>query len=465
KWGLGFARREYTPTYRGYPFPLGLRKWGLGFARREYTPTYRGFDSFVGFWTHTKYNYNHTSCEFYRHFICGDDSRHNTDFTANGTGVYSTHHFTDRSLHLIDTHSTLQPLFLYVSYQVIHHSLLYLMEAPPPHEFPDMFGHIESDQRKTVARMIYSIDQSIGAVSSGYTIAKCLIIVSWCSSAIIVAVALVRIQYTPTNTTTGKHFNIRTPALIWSPLLTKSGYVSDAIVDVTDLFPTVLEAIDGTDSFADERDIYGTNRRSQWGALSNNDRPMRWELIYNVDPVYNVSAIRWHDWKLMQNSPFALTAYRSAPVAYSANASTKGQWFKTRQTMDRVSCKSYDVLSRMNRAPDYEALSDVVVECGRPTPVATDDANDCPIGQLCLYNLRYDPCKHHNLINETDPEFVQFLWNKLVTFNGTSVPPLSLEQLDPRADPSLHNNRWINWLDTGEQADQVDGSVANKVEL
>ncbi|CAG2179296.1 unnamed protein product [Oppiella nova] len=212
---------------------------------------------------------------------------------------------------------------------------------------------------------------------------------------------------------------------------------------------------------ADERDIYG---RSQWSALSNNDRPVRQQLIYNVNPVYDVSAIRWHDWKLMQNSPLALTAYRSAPVAYSTNASTKGQSFKRRQTMDRVSCKSYDVLSRMDRAPDYEALSDAVVECG-PTPVATDAANDCPKGQLCLYNLRHDPCEYHNLIAETDPEFVRFLWNKLVTFNGTSVPPLSLVPLDPRADPSLHNNRWTNWLDTGEQADQVDGSIANKVEL
>ncbi|CAG2172948.1 unnamed protein product, partial [Oppiella nova] len=104
---------QYLKQYNYSTHMVG--KWGLGFARREYTPTYRGFDSFVGFWTHSKCNYNHTSCETYRHLVCGDDSRHNTDFTANGTGVYSTHHFTDLSLHLIDTHNTAQPLFLYVA--------------------------------------------------------------------------------------------------------------------------------------------------------------------------------------------------------------------------------------------------------------------------------------------------------------------------------------------------------------
>ncbi|CAG2182277.1 unnamed protein product, partial [Oppiella nova] len=110
--------------------------------------------------------------------------------------------------------------------------------------------------------MIYSTDQSIGAVVERLHYRQML------DNSILVVVSdnSGRIRVNPgTNwpfKTTPQIFyglhegDMRTPALIWSPLLTKSGYVSDAIVDVTDLLPTVLEAIDGTDSLADERDIY-----------------------------------------------------------------------------------------------------------------------------------------------------------------------------------------------------------------
>ncbi|CAG2174512.1 unnamed protein product [Oppiella nova] len=107
----------------------------------------------------------------------------------------------------------------------------------------------------------------------------------------------------------GRSDDVRTPALIWSSLLTKSGYVSDAIVDVTDLLPTVLEAIDGTDSLADERDIYGTNRRSQWSALSNNDRPVRRELIYN--PKKDTLMSFWYRSRRSKRAVLCLEAYQT----------------------------------------------------------------------------------------------------------------------------------------------------------
>ena len=36
---------------------------------------------------------------------------------------------------------------------------------------------------------------------------------------------------------------IRVPAFIWSPLLNKTGYVSNALIHVSDVLPTLLDAI------------------------------------------------------------------------------------------------------------------------------------------------------------------------------------------------------------------------------
>lgn len=38
-------------------------KWHLGFFKKEYTPTYRGFESHTGFWTGHHDYYDHTAEE------------------------------------------------------------------------------------------------------------------------------------------------------------------------------------------------------------------------------------------------------------------------------------------------------------------------------------------------------------------------------------------------------------------
>ncbi|CAG2174049.1 unnamed protein product, partial [Oppiella nova] len=315
-------------------------------------------------------------------------------------------------------HNLSEPLFLYVPHQSVHSSgFNFTLEVPQ--EYIDMFAYIESDIRRQLAAVVYAMDESIGAVVEALHSKQML------------------------------ENSIRVPAFIWSPLLNKSGYVSDAIIHVTDLLPTVLDVINGTGMLYDQRvPIYG---KSQWKTLSNDDLPVRTEIIHNVDPVWSISAIRWYDWKLIQN--FTFYEYQYVPEkalkmlpplgSYSSPFNANNQSFQSLQSMDRLNSKSYQVLRQMNRRPDYEVLKGSVVECG----TTLSQALHCTDTELCLFNIRDDPCEYHNLIGETDPQFVRFLWQKLVHFNETSVYPLTLAPVDDRADPELHNNTWANWLD------------------
>ncbi|CAG2105018.1 unnamed protein product, partial [Medioppia subpectinata] len=352
-------------------------KWHQGFARKEYTPTYRGFDSHVGFWTMGIGYYDHRNC--FKGDECGLDFRHNMDMITNASDIYSTHYFTDRCLNIIglfaikndnivpfiiyyfsDQHNTSQPLFLYVPYQAVQASLV------PIRDRLDLFPYIRSPERRELAAIAYSMDESIGtameALHSKHMLDNSIVIFFSDNGGHPVENS--NRAPGPTNGPKengaqnrplrgGKYLfyegGIRVPALVWSPLLNKSGYVSQALVHISDLLPTVLDAIDGT-AIDDQAHIYGV---SQWKVLSNNERPVRWEIQHNVDPITNTSAIRWYDWKLIKTSKH----YGPSFADYTPSPIDIGPHLRTNiQNNDRLNSKTYRILRQMNRRPDYNVL-------------------------------------------------------------------------------------------------------------
>ena len=138
--------------------------WNLGGARREYTPTFRGFQSFYGFLgSHIDY-YNKTRDSGYDFWdeIAGKTNYKKADHSANG--IYSNYQYRERTIKILEeyisNHKAVvqqneNPLFLYLSYQYAH---------PPIKGHPD---HPDKCKRASVARkqycaMMIELDAAIG---------------------------------------------------------------------------------------------------------------------------------------------------------------------------------------------------------------------------------------------------------------------------------------------------------------
>ncbi|XP_047351352.1 arylsulfatase J isoform X2 [Vespa velutina] len=94
-----------------------IGKWHLGFYKKEYTPTYRGFNSHVGYWSGHQDYFDHTAVE---EPYWGLDMRRDMKAAWELHGQYSTDVFTQEAVQLIENHNSTQPLFLYLAHAAVH---------------------------------------------------------------------------------------------------------------------------------------------------------------------------------------------------------------------------------------------------------------------------------------------------------------------------------------------------------
>ena len=93
------------------------------------------------------------------------------------------------------------------------------------------------------------------------------------------------------------------PAFIHSPLLSKTGMVSNQMMHITDWLPSLMTAAGVTNNrFEDiKNDIDGID---VWQAVINDEASPRTEVVYNIDDVGDggrpIAALRQGDWKLVQ---------------------------------------------------------------------------------------------------------------------------------------------------------------------
>ncbi|XP_064458135.1 arylsulfatase B-like isoform X1 [Ornithodoros turicata] len=429
-------------------------KWHLGFHKEEYTPTRRGFHHHFGFWGSNIDYYNHTSA-FPKapqplkldsgkslqtiNWTTGMDYRSGPHILWNYTGLYSTDVFTSEAVRIIGNHPVEKPLFLCLSHGAPHSG-----DMRDPLQVPDSytsdFKDIGHEKRIKFAGMVKALDISVGEVFHALDRKGML------ENSVVVFSSdngpdLERIisNYGSAWPLRGQketpwEGGVRSPAVVWSPLLNTSSRVTyDGLVHITDWLPTFYHLAGGNVSNLEKID--GVNN---WNAFLKLEPPQRTELLVNIDQIEGYAAIRDGKFKLVKgginNGRFDVWYPILGNVPWSS-------------TQPRGSCESSvvkHVISRFRRHPVCGSDSSsyaTPIQCGVRWSNKSCDATTSP----CLFDLSVDPCEYNDISKE-HAEVVQSLMTKLSQYQSESLPPGNRVP-DPKSDPVHHDGLWTNWAD------------------
>ena len=332
-------------------------KWHLGFCRRAFTPTERGFQSFLGFWTGSEDYYSHW--RRLEEGVSGLDFRQNMSLAREFVGRYSSEVFSAEAARVIDTHPTDRPLFLYLAFQSVHAPL------QVPRRYWNLYPGVHDRSRRTFLGMVSALDDAVLRVEQSLRRAglydNTVIIFTSDNGGQVMAGG----NNYPLrgNKVTLWEGGTRAASFVHSPLLGRPGRVSRAVIHVTDWFPTVLRLAGAPAEAEDELD--GVD---QWEAISQGEPSARTELVYNIDVEKRPSAaIRVGDFKLIWGYPgskngwypepgvtelWPLTSTQLVPARYREVGEHRWTGYNTTWLFDLSS----DPTEHVNLAPQRPAL-------------------------------------------------------------------------------------------------------------
>lgn len=284
---------------------------------------------------------------------------------------------------------------------------------------------------------------------------------------------------------------VRAVGFIWSPLLHQSHYTSHHLMHITDWLPTLLHVVRNSseDELYAVRDLDGVD---QWDVLSNNLRQSRrTEILLNIDPRENASALRVDDMKLLFASRGKTRRYdgwyptdegrrdedgtvlegpnvpcdtvSEADMTISAlhahvklNSSTTNVLRYIPHNNDRLLRPPFlnqeatqqrsvlaSILEKIGRKPVYRR-DRLVVKCG---PRPSNASSSCkPWLEACLFNLTSDPCEYESLTSR-QPDVVTAMQTRLQFYKDHAVAPLN-KPVDDAGLPYHHHWNWVPWIKT-----------------
>lgn len=463
-WGLPLEEK-LLPEYLS---ELGYRthavgKWHLGYHRREYTPTHRGFHSHFGYWNGFQDYFDHTVKATFGADMSGYDMRRNMSVAWDAAGRYSTDLFTEEAVRLVRDHPKDSPLFLYLAHLAPHTG-----NRDNPFQALDEdiahFSHIADPERRVYAAMVRRLDQSVGDVVTALRERDML------QDSVILFMSDNGAPTFGVHSNRGSNFPLRgmkeTPweggvrgvAALWSPLLDRPGRVSHTLMHVSDWLPTLLSA-----AGANASSLPLLDGVDQWPALSRGAPTRRLELLHNIDDLEKYAALRRGDWKYVTGNTqdgvadhwFGEAGRNASNPAYSLDAVLHSKAGVALAGLGAA------LQIRGKAPPGYEPLSataalrlraEAEVVC---PDVADKEAVVCNPGEApCLFNVRTDPCERVNLA-AARPQVLQSLEEALARYRRTMLPPRNVPT-DPLADPALWNGTWTNWCSEQDEKDLAE---------
>ncbi|KAM7303892.1 arylsulfatase B [Ixodes scapularis] len=437
---LSFKLLPQWLAERGYTTHM-IGKWHLGFHKTEYTPTKRGFHRHVGLWGAFVDYFTHEKTYRGPGGDTGLDFRRDLSISPNESGTYITQLLTREAKAVIANHPIDKPLFLYLAHQAPH-------SANPDErlqalkEHIDQYRDIGSWKRTLYAGMVSALDESVGSVFESLNhrgmLDNTVFVFSSDNGADTDSATANSASSWPFR---GQKYTpweggVRAPAVIWSPLFSGLlGSVYNNMFHISDWLPTLYQLAGGlAEGMAD--DIDGL---SHLHSLTGGTEPPRHELLINIDPVENYSAIIEGHFKLVKG--------RASGSAFDKWYSIPGNvtWDSD---MPRKQCESsvvVRVLRNIGLSPVCGAGRTryaVPVDCGQRDP---REKSCAPERSACLFDLSKDPCEYNDVSGQ-HPEVVERLLKKLAGYEATALKPANLPD-DPRSNPGLHNNVWVAWND------------------
>jgi arylsulfatase A-like enzyme len=401
--------------YRSYM----VGKWHMGFCRKEYLPTNRGFDKFTGLYLGDgDHYYNHwakytdpfggTRTGYY--MTKEENGIGEIDYSANGT--YSTEFFSRRMFEYIQQHQDEtpdKPWMGLVSYQGVHCPL-----QAPSQEHLDRCKDIEGQFRRVYCSMVCSVDDWVGWM------VEQLQAMNLYDNTIII--------YTSDNggelNSGGRNYPLRggkgdmweggvRTVNCWHYEPWGDYRVSDLLFHVTDYYPTFAGIAGSTATkYGDGFNLWPQINKQD----DSNPRNM---MIYNLGPTG--SAMRWNNYKL-------ILGLAKLPL---------GKKRRKRQADEEVAdIDAY--FDCADKDPDAEER--------QPEPFP-DDVTEF------LFDLSEDPLELNNLA-PSQPALVNRLKRLLNQYMAQQAPPITFAdrpdlRKNPKAMPLLKNDTWFSgWCET-----------------
>ena len=284
-------------------------KWHLGFYRKEFVPTRRGFESFYGFLTGGQDYYTHRNRlgfpkKGYK-FLNGYDFWRNEELVEDVVGDYTTVLFAKEAERIIKEHDQKIPLFLFLSFQAPHAPL------QVPKRFLKAYKNIKDHNRRVYAAMVSCMDEAVGNVTRalkkrGLWKDTVLIFSSDNGGQVTVGGNNWPLRGWKASLWEG---GIKSVGFVNSKLIKKPERIHKGLTHVSDWFPTIAHLAEAS---VETIPLDGVN---QWASISENKPSLRTEILHNIDPIDKFwgtpdgyshcrnAALRRGDWKLLLGCP------------------------------------------------------------------------------------------------------------------------------------------------------------------